>query len=127
MADSTRLPSPLTSWAEQVLGPLEAVRDASHARDTSQVWKVTRHAGDRYVQVAPKPVLSTRETRAYREAVPHLGHDTAPVLDDSSAALLTLILTKVDGEPLKGDRHSDPLVTTRGRRTVERLKQEERR
>ncbi|MFE1987888.1 hypothetical protein [Streptomyces mirabilis] len=127
MTASTRLPSPLTSWVEQVLGPLEAMRDASHVRDNSQVWKVTRHAGDRYVQVAPKPVLYTRETRAYREAVPHLGQDNAPVLHDSSAALLALILTKVDGEQLEGDRHSDPLVTARGRRTVERLKQEERR
>ncbi|MFE2570830.1 hypothetical protein [Streptomyces mirabilis] len=127
MTDSTRLPSPFTSWVEQVLSPLEAVRDASHARDNSQVWKVTGHAGDHYAKVEPKPVLYTGETRAYREAVPHLGHGNAPVLRDSSAALLALILTKVDGEPLKGDRHGDPLVTARGRRTVERLMQEGRR
>jgi Ser/Thr protein kinase RdoA (MazF antagonist) len=62
---------------------------------------VTRPAGDHYVKVAPKPILYTRETRAYRVAVPHLGHGNAPVLRDSSAELLAMILTAVDGEPLK--------------------------
>ncbi|MBT2527798.1 phosphotransferase [Streptomyces sp. ISL-99] len=57
--------------------------------------------GDHYVKVAPKPILYTRETHAYRVAVPQLGHGNAPVLRDSSAELLALILTAVDGEPLK--------------------------
>lgn len=86
---------------ESVLGPLNCVRDASHARDNSQVWRVTGPTGDHYVKVAPKPILYTRETCAYRVAVPHLGHANAPVLHDSSAELLALILTAVDGEPLK--------------------------
>ena len=103
MTDSTRLPPLLASWVEKVLGRLEVVRDASHARDNSQVWKVTGRIGDHYVKVAPKPVLYTRETRAYRQAVPHLGHGNAPVLRDSSAELLALIVTAVDGEPLKGE------------------------
>ncbi|MEU5898749.1 aminoglycoside phosphotransferase family protein [Streptomyces venezuelae] len=104
MTDSTRLPSPLQAWVESVLGPLDGVRDSSHDRDNSQVWRVSSAAGDHYVKVAPKPILYTRETRAYREAVPHLGHGNAPVLQDSSAELLALILTAVDGEPLKDER-----------------------
>ncbi|MGC5006382.1 aminoglycoside phosphotransferase family protein [Streptomyces sp. NBC_01762] len=101
MTDSTRLPSPLHAWVESVLGPMDGVRDASHARDNSQVWRVAGHAGDHYVKVAPKPILYTRETRAYRAVVPHLGQGNAPALHDSSAELLALILTAVDGEPLK--------------------------
>ncbi|MET7740289.1 aminoglycoside phosphotransferase family protein [Streptomyces sp. NPDC005385] len=101
MTDSTRLPSPLHAWVGSVLGPQDGVRDSSHDRDNSQVWRVTGPAGDHYVKVAPKPILYTRETRAYRMAVPHLSHGNAPVLRDSSAQLLALILTAVDGEPLK--------------------------
>ncbi|MET8590506.1 hypothetical protein [Streptomyces sp. NPDC005078] len=99
MTDSTRLPSPLHAWVESVLGPMDGVRDASHARDNSQVWKVAGHAGDHYVKVAPKPILYTRETRAYRAAVPHLGHGNAPALHDSSAELLALILTATPTPP----------------------------
>ncbi|MEU8489231.1 phosphotransferase [Streptomyces sp. NPDC048641] len=62
---------------------------------------MTGRAGDHDVKVAPKPILYTRETGAYRVAVPHLGHGNAPVRRDSSAELLALILTAVDGEPLK--------------------------
>ncbi|MGW0694817.1 MULTISPECIES: aminoglycoside phosphotransferase family protein [unclassified Streptomyces] len=101
MRESTRLPSSLATWVESVLGPLNCVRDASNARDNSQVWRVTGPTGDHYVKVAPKPILYTRETCAYRVAVPHLGHANAPVLHDSSAELLALILTAVDGDPLK--------------------------
>ncbi|MEU9190145.1 phosphotransferase [Streptomyces sp. NPDC048484] len=104
MTESTRLPSSLATWVERVLGPLACVRDASHARDNSQVWRVTGRTGDHYVKVAPKPILYTRETHAYRLAVPHLGHGNAPVLRDSSPELLALILTAVDGEPLKEEK-----------------------
>lgn len=41
MRRSTRLPSSLATWVESVLGPLNSVRDTSHARDNSQVWRVT--------------------------------------------------------------------------------------
>ncbi|MFJ7947241.1 aminoglycoside phosphotransferase [Streptomyces sp. NPDC096354] len=106
MTDSTRLPSTLVLWVESVLGLLQAVHDASHPRENSRVWKVTGQGRDHYVKVAPKPVLYTRETRAHREAVPHLGHGNAPALKESSADLLALILTAVDGEPLKGEESS---------------------
>ncbi|WP_327669445.1 MULTISPECIES: aminoglycoside phosphotransferase family protein [unclassified Streptomyces] len=104
MTDSTRLPSPLHAWVESVLGSLDDVRDSSHDRANSQVWRVTSPAGAHYVKVAPKPILYTRETRAYGAAVPRLGHGNAPVLRDSSAELLALILTPVDGEPLKEEQ-----------------------
>ncbi|MFF1736861.1 aminoglycoside phosphotransferase family protein [Streptomyces sp. NPDC058247] len=104
MTDSTRLPTPLHAWVESVLGPMDGVRDSSHDREDSQVWRATGRAGDHYVKVAPKPILYTRETGAYRVAVPHLGHGNAPVLHDSSTELLALILTAVDGEPLKEEQ-----------------------
>ncbi|MFJ8027676.1 aminoglycoside phosphotransferase [Streptomyces sp. NPDC096311] len=103
MTDSTRLPAPLASWRQTLLSPLKPAQDASYPRENSPVWKVIERTGDHYLNVAPKPVLSTRETRAYREAIPHPGHGNAPALKDSSADLLALILTAVDGEPLKGE------------------------
>ncbi|MFJ1604615.1 hypothetical protein ACIOHS_14815 [Streptomyces sp. NPDC088253] len=63
MTDSTRLPEPLASWAEPVLGPLKAMQDASHPR----------------------------ETRAYREAVPHLGHGDARVIARGRATVKRLM------------------------------------
>ncbi|MEU9092101.1 phosphotransferase [Streptomyces sp. NPDC048428] len=91
----------LARWVQSVLGPIQVVRDASHPRTNSQVWEVASRAGRHFVKVAPDPILYTRETRAYREAVPQLGHAGAPAMRDSSAELLALILTAVDGEPLK--------------------------
>ncbi|MEU1893839.1 phosphotransferase [Streptomyces pristinaespiralis] len=111
MTDSARLPSRLHAWVESVLGPLDRVQDSSHARDHSPVWRVTGPTGDHYVKVAPRPILYTRETCAYRVAVPHLGHGNAPVLRDSSAQLLALVLTAVDGEPLKEEESPARLRT----------------
>ncbi|MCX5143572.1 MULTISPECIES: phosphotransferase [unclassified Streptomyces] len=102
MKGSRSLPAALARWVESVLGPVQVLRDASHARADSRVWEVAGRAGRHYVKLAPRPVLYTRETRAYREAVPRLGFANAPVLKDSSAQLLALVLTAVDGRPLKG-------------------------
>ncbi|MEV0521826.1 hypothetical protein AB0I66_00220 [Streptomyces sp. NPDC050439] len=103
MTDSVQLPTPLASWAEQVPGPVNAVYNASHNRENSQVWQVVSRAGLHYLKVAPEPVLYSRETRAYRKAVPILGCDNAPQLVDSSADLLALMLTAAHGEPLKSE------------------------
>jgi Ser/Thr protein kinase RdoA (MazF antagonist) len=65
------------------------------------VWEVISRTGRHFVKVSPEPVFYTCETRAYRAAVPRLGYANAPVLRDSSAELLALILTPVEGEPLK--------------------------
>lgn len=101
MTGSAGLPGSLARWVESVLGPIRVVRDASHPRPNSQVWEVASRAGRHFVKVAPDPLLYTRETRAYREAVPQLGHSSAPAMRDSSAELLALILAAVDGEPLR--------------------------
>ncbi|MEE4495105.1 phosphotransferase [Streptomyces sp. BE230] len=101
MTGAACLSGALARWVESVLGPIQVVRDASHSRTNSQVWDVASRAGRHFVKVAPDPILYTRETRAYREAVPQLGHSSAPTMRDSSAELLALILTAVDGEPLK--------------------------
>ncbi|MGX1668729.1 aminoglycoside phosphotransferase family protein [Streptomyces sp. NPDC055400] len=65
------------------------------------MWEVISRTGCHFVKVAPEPVFYTCETRAYRAAVPRLGYANAPVLKESSAELLALILTPVEGEPLK--------------------------
>ncbi|MDP5315317.1 aminoglycoside phosphotransferase family protein [Streptomyces poriferorum] len=101
MTDSPRFPATLHAWVQSVLGPLDRVRDASHDRDGSRVWRVTGETGDHYVKVAPKAILYSRETRAYREAVPYLGYGNAPILRASSAELLALILSAVDGQPME--------------------------
>ncbi|RFC77284.1 phosphotransferase [Streptomyces sp. AcE210] len=103
MTEPASLPASLARWVESVLGPIWAVRDTSHARTNSLVWEVTSRAGRHFVKVAPEPVFYTRETRAYREAVPCLGYANSPALKDSSAESLALILTAVDGDPLKNE------------------------
>lgn len=103
MTEPASLPASLARWVESVVGPIQVVRDTSHARTNSQVWEVTSRVGRHFVKVAPEPVFYTRETRAYREAVPCLGYANATVMKDSSAELLALILTAVDGEPLKSE------------------------
>ncbi|MFI5804468.1 aminoglycoside phosphotransferase family protein [Streptomyces sp. NPDC051561] len=103
MTDSAALPEPLAQWVASVVGPIQEVRDASHARENSRVWEVTSPTGRHFVKIAPQPLSYTRETYAYRAAVPHLGLGNAPVLKASSADLCAMILTAVDGEPLKAE------------------------
>ncbi|MFJ2744805.1 aminoglycoside phosphotransferase family protein [Streptomyces sp. NPDC087440] len=103
MTEAAALPQPLAAWVESVVGAVRAVRDASHARADSAVWEVAGRSGRYFVKVAPRPISYTRETRAYREAVPRLGRGNAPVLKESSAELYAMILTAVDGDPLKSE------------------------
>lgn len=103
MTEAARFPAPLARWAEAFLGPLQVVRDTSHARSNSQVWEVVGATGRHFVKRAPAPVFYTRETHAYRAAVPQLGFANAPILTASSAELLALVLTAVDGAPLTGE------------------------
>ncbi|MET7717816.1 aminoglycoside phosphotransferase family protein [Streptomyces sp. NPDC005407] len=103
MTEPASLPASLAPWVESVVGTIQVARDASHARTNSQVWEVTSRTGRYFVKVAPKAVFYTRETRAYGEAVRRLGYANAPALKNSSAELLALTLTAVDGEPLKSE------------------------
>lgn len=96
------LPAAVRQWAEQRIGHVVSVRDASHDWDRSRVWELEGADGvHRYVKVSPSEKFFTRETRAYRHVVPALGHSRAPHLIDSRAQDLALLLTAVPGRPAK--------------------------
>ncbi|WP_327740488.1 aminoglycoside phosphotransferase family protein (plasmid) [Streptomyces nojiriensis] len=96
------LPAALQHWAEQRIGPVVSVRDASHDWDRSRVWALEGESGvHHYLKVSPSVKFFTRESRAYRHIVPALGHTRAPHLIDSRAQDLALLLTAVPGTPAK--------------------------
>jgi hypothetical protein len=94
------LPMAVRRWAEQRIGPVTAVRDASHDWYRSRVWELEGAGGASwYVKVSPSAKFFTRETRAYRHIVPALGHGRAPHLIDSRAEDLAVLLTALPGIP----------------------------
>ncbi|RVU28076.1 aminoglycoside phosphotransferase family protein [Streptomyces antnestii] len=98
------LPSPtLMSWAHKELGPLPTPPvDVSHPRVNSRVWELTRPSRVRvFLKVSPNPVTYQRETFALRHAVPALGAHRAPQLIASHPQHLALLVTAVDGRPIK--------------------------
>ncbi|MFI5752357.1 phosphotransferase enzyme family protein [Streptomyces sp. NPDC051644] len=102
MSSTKPLPSALQRWAEQQVGPVVSVRDASHDWDRSRVWDLEGERGvHHYLKVSPSVKFFTRESRAYRHIVPALGHTRAPHLIDSRAQDLALLLTAVPGTPAK--------------------------
>ncbi|MET9083613.1 phosphotransferase [Streptomyces sp. NPDC004237] len=102
MSSTKPLPAALKRWAEQRIGPIVSVRDASHSWDRSRVWDLEGRSGvHRYLKVSPSVKFFTRESRAYRHIVPALGHTRAPHLIDSRAQDLALLLTAVPGAPAK--------------------------
>ncbi|WP_405562904.1 hypothetical protein OG418_00775 [Streptomyces phaeochromogenes] len=102
MSSTKPLPAALKRWAEQRIGPVVSVRDASHSWDRSRVWDLEGGSGvHRYLKVSPSVKFFTRESRAYRHIVPALGHTRAPHLIDSRAQDLVLLLTAVPGAPVK--------------------------
>ncbi|MGH4033030.1 phosphotransferase enzyme family protein [Actinomycetota bacterium Odt1-20B] len=108
------MPGAVARWVESVLGPIDRVRGASRRRPGSRVWEVvaTRSGRRYFVKVSPKPEFYTRETYAYRHAVPALGAGNGPCLVDSSAEHLALVLTAVEGVPvaqLVADRRLSPV------------------
>jgi len=97
------LPTAVRRWAERRIGPVTAVRDASHDWYRSRVWELAGEGEVRwYVKVSPSTKFFTRETRAYRHVVPALGHGRAPHLVDSLAEELAVLLTAVPGVPAPG-------------------------
>ncbi|PVE11708.1 phosphotransferase enzyme family protein [Streptomyces scopuliridis] len=95
------LPPSLRVWAERVVGPLSAVRDASHPRETSRVWDVTGSRGRRFfIKQSASAALYERETFGYQSAVPALGFGRAPRLVETDARQLALLLTAVPGTPV---------------------------
>lgn len=99
---SKPLPSKLLRWAEERIGAVTAVRDASHDWDRSRVWELAGTGGTSwYLKISPSAKFYMRETRAYRTIDPVLGHARAPRLVDSRAQDLVLLLTAVPGAPAK--------------------------
>ncbi|MER6778030.1 MULTISPECIES: phosphotransferase [unclassified Streptomyces] len=102
MRPTKPLPAAMRHWAEQRIGHVVSVRDASHGWDRFRVWELEGADGvHRYVKVSLGEKFFTRETRAYRHVVPALGHSRAPHLIDSRARNLALLLTAVPGRPAK--------------------------
>ncbi|WP_116209784.1 phosphotransferase enzyme family protein [Streptomyces olivoreticuli] len=95
------IPAEPRAWAERLLGPLLCARDASRARPGSRLWELARSDGARFfLKLSPSAVSFTRETFAYRHAVPALGGGHAPQLVESDAGLLALLLTALPGAPV---------------------------
>ncbi|MGW7304073.1 phosphotransferase [Streptomyces sp. NPDC054835] len=103
MKQTKPVPAAVQRWTEQRIGPVVAVRDASHDWPRSRVWELQCEGGARwYVKVSPSEKFFTRETRAYRHIVPALGHGRAPHLVDCRAEDLALLLSAVPGAPAPG-------------------------
>ncbi|MYZ39107.1 MULTISPECIES: aminoglycoside phosphotransferase family protein [unclassified Streptomyces] len=101
MRPAKPLPPSLRTWAEHAVGPLSAVRDASHPRENSRVWDLTDTRGRHFfVKQSPTPAFYERETFGYQSAVPALGFGRAPRLVDTDAHRLALLLTAVPGAPV---------------------------
>ncbi|GHI10467.1 hypothetical protein AQI88_30870 [Streptomyces cellostaticus] len=103
MTEPDTLPDSLRAWAQGALGSFTATPVAT-AGDGSvgRLWEAVRHqdAARFFVKIAYGPASYTRETFAYRHAVPALGCGRAPRLQASSAERLALIVTAAPGTPL---------------------------
>jgi hypothetical protein len=103
MTDPNLPSAPLCAWAENTLGPLAAVHNVSSEPSTAAaVWHLIRRSDNArfHLKSAASPRDFTRETFAYRHAVPALGPGRAPRLVATSARHLALILTTLPGTPL---------------------------
>ncbi|GHE16023.1 phosphotransferase [Streptomyces alanosinicus] len=102
MTNPTTPPPALLAWASRELAARPAVKDVSHPRENSRVWRLDLPGALRfYLKISPKAVMYERETLALRSAAPALGAGGAPQLRASSAEDLALLLTAVPGRPLK--------------------------
>ncbi|WP_234440897.1 phosphotransferase, partial [Streptomyces rimosus] len=98
------VPNTIGAWARRRAGgEITEVRGVSWRADGARVWELTRADTARFfLKVAPSADRYTRETHAYRHAVPALGHAHAPVLVDSDPGRLALLLTAVPGTGASG-------------------------
>lgn len=102
MTNPTTPPPVLIAWAGRALGARPAVKDVSHPRENSRVWRLDLPRARRfYPKIPPEAVMYERETLALRSAAPALGSGGAPRLRASSAEDLALLRTAVPGQPLK--------------------------
>ncbi|WP_051900490.1 phosphotransferase [Streptomyces aureus] len=102
MTDPHLLPAPLRAWAENTLGALASVRNASPQASSTGLWHVVRACDSaRFdIKIARTPDGFTSETFAYRHAVPALGPGRAPRLLATSPRHLALLVTALPGTPL---------------------------
>ena len=114
MTDPTLLPVPLRAWAENTLGPLAAVRPLPPGTSPTTTWYVVRGSDNArfHLKTSSSPGAFTRETFAYRHAVPALGPGNAPRLVATSARHLTLILTALPGTSLSRVRLTEAAQKT---------------
>ncbi|MFH8404348.1 phosphotransferase [Streptomyces sp. NPDC018019] len=98
------VPTGIGAWARRRAGgEITAVRNVSWRPDGARVWELTRADAARFfLKTAPSAACYTRETHAYRHAVPALGHAHAPVLVDSDPGRLALLLTAAPGAGASG-------------------------
>lgn len=95
------IPLALLEWAHHIVGTVHAVRDVSHDRPDSRVWRLTCDAALAFVKVSPNPKAFCRETRALREVAPCLELGTGPLLLAASAHEQALLLSSVPGRPVR--------------------------
>ncbi|MBO1329896.1 phosphotransferase enzyme family protein [Streptomyces sp. VRA16 Mangrove soil] len=103
MSVLTQPPAALMAWARSEIGDCATPVDVSHPRAGSRVWGLPRPDGTvrAYLKVSPRPVPYEREVFALRHAVPALGALRAPQLIASLPQDLALLLSPVDGRPLR--------------------------
>ncbi|WP_331753101.1 phosphotransferase (plasmid) [Streptomyces sp. NBC_00637] len=101
MSVAKPIPSALLRWAESVVGPVHVVRDVSHDRVNSLVWKLGCDRGAVFAKVAPSPKAFARDTRALREAAPGMEPGTAPLLLAADPLQQALLLSPVPGHMVK--------------------------
>jgi Ser/Thr protein kinase RdoA (MazF antagonist) len=114
MIDRKLLSAPLRAWADNILGPLAAVRPLPPGAAPTTVWCLVRGSDNArfHLKTAPSAGAFTRETFAYRHAVPALGPGSAPRLVATSARHLALILTALPGTPLPRARLTEAAQKT---------------
>ncbi|MFE1292382.1 aminoglycoside phosphotransferase family protein [Streptomyces sp. NPDC058751] len=95
------IPPALLRWARNVVGPVHLVRDVSHDRDTSLVWRLSCAIGTVFAKVASSPTSFARATRALREAAPGMEPGTAPLLLAADPLQRALLLSPVPGRTVK--------------------------
>ncbi|WP_217556762.1 phosphotransferase [Streptomyces sp. GbtcB6] len=93
----------LGTFAEQTIGPLMEVTDASWAREASRVWRLTgRDGGSWFLKVHQGPKFHQREVGALREWAPVLGAGRAPQLVAADPEQLAVIVSALPGRILHG-------------------------
>ncbi|MFF5304796.1 phosphotransferase [Streptomyces sp. NPDC013161] len=108
------LSAPLRTWAENTLGPIAAVRPLLPGATPTPVWYLVRGSDNArfHLKIALSSGAFTRETFAYRHAVPALGPGSAPRLVATAARHLALILTALPGTALRQVRLTESAQKT---------------